>query len=77
MTKRAKVFHARMNKNISFTNEVTAKKDNIYDNKAMISNVTLYSKKNILNDTINNEVTVINNSEVAMFQTAGHGSTIT
>ena len=47
------------------------------DNKAMISNATIYSKKNILNDTINNEVTVSNKSEVDMFQTAGHGSTIT
>ena len=43
----------------------------------MISNATIYSKKNILNDTINNEVTVSNNTEVDMFQTAGHGSTIT
>ena len=40
----------------------------------MISNAK--SKKNILNDTINNDVTVSNNSEVAIFQTEGNGSTI-
>ena len=49
-----------------------------HDHKqAMISNANIYSKKSILNDTRNNEVTVSNNSEVAMFQTAGHGSKIT
>ena len=45
MTKRTKVFHTRMTKPISLTNKVIAKKDNIYDNKAMISNATIYSKK--------------------------------
>ena len=77
MAKRTKVFHARKDNPISLANKVIAKRDNIYDSQAMISNATLYSGDNILNDTMNNEVTISNNSEVAMFKTAGHGSTIT
>lgn len=43
----------------------------------MILNASLYSVDSILNNTMNNEVTISNNSEVVIFKTAGHGNTIT
>ena len=43
----------------------------------MILNATLYLGGNILNDTMSNAVTVNINSEVEIFTTSGHGSSIT
>ena len=48
-----------------------AQKYNIYVNQAMISNTTLDSKKNIVQETMNSEVTVSNNSEVIVINIAG------
>ena len=43
----------------------------------MISNATLYSEESNLHNTMHNEVTVINNSKVNVFNTDGHMRTIT
>ena len=77
LTKRITNFYARKDNYISPVHIVIAKSANSYSNQTMISNAALYLEGNILNDTTSNAVTVNTNSEVAIFTTSGHGSSIT
>ena len=69
-------FHTRKNNPILLVHKVIAQRHYIYANQVIISNTTLYSEDIILHDTMINEVTVSNNSEVALFNTARHRRTI-
>ena len=71
------VFIAKKDNPISLKNNPTSQRYITYVNQLMVSNTTLYSKGNILHNTMHNKNKVSNNYEVDVFTTDGHRRTIT